>query len=225
MEFPTNEILSILENTADGAFVVDSNLQIQMWNKAAQELLGFDKDDAEGRFCYKIIKGMDEDQQLICCVHCQVSKLAMKSESVSSYDMQACTNEGEKRWLNMSILTLNLGPNGDNKMIAHLFRDITQKKTEQVFFRRFLETARRYQKISVDLDDDNNSHHPVEKLTSRQKEVLSLLSRGLSTKEIANILYTSPNTVRNHIQRILDKLQVHSRLEAVAYGRKNGLWD
>lgn len=53
-------------------------------------------------------------------------------------------------------------------------------------------------------------------LSDRELEVLALLAEGLATKAIAEQLYLSVHTVRNHIQRILMKLDAHSKLEAVA---------
>ena len=53
-------------------------------------------------------------------------------------------------------------------------------------------------------------------LSEREREVLTLLAEGLATKAIAEQLYLSVHTVRNHIQRILMKLDAHSKLEAVA---------
>ncbi len=53
-------------------------------------------------------------------------------------------------------------------------------------------------------------------LTPRQAEVLALLERGRTTKEIADELHLSVETVRNHVRRLLKNLGVHSRLEAVA---------
>ena len=54
-------------------------------------------------------------------------------------------------------------------------------------------------------------------LTEREKRVLELLARGRSLEEIAAELAMSPDTVRGHVQSILEKLQVHSRLDAVMY--------
>ena len=56
----------------------------------------------------------------------------------------------------------------------------------------------------------------IAQLSSREETVLECLRDGLSTEAIARSLGVSKNTVRTHIQRILMKLQVHSRLEAVA---------
>jgi DNA-binding NarL/FixJ family response regulator len=62
-------------------------------------------------------------------------------------------------------------------------------------------------------------------LTVREQEVLELLVEGAATATIAERLFVSPNTVRNHVQRILVKLEVHSKLEAVAVALRLGLVD
>jgi len=60
-------------------------------------------------------------------------------------------------------------------------------------------------------------------LTPREREILSLLGDGLNQNEIANQLVISPKTVATHIQRILNKLHVHSRAEAVAFAARERL--
>jgi two-component system nitrate/nitrite response regulator NarL len=60
-------------------------------------------------------------------------------------------------------------------------------------------------------------------LTPRELEVLELLAAGVGGGEIAQRLGVAPNTVRTHVQSILSKLQVHSRLEAAAFAVRNGL--
>jgi DNA-binding NarL/FixJ family response regulator len=60
-------------------------------------------------------------------------------------------------------------------------------------------------------------------LTEREQQVLELLVEGLSSQAIADRLFLSMNTVRNHVQNILVKLGAHSRLEAVATAVKTGL--
>lgn len=63
----------------------------------------------------------------------------------------------------------------------------------------------------------------TETLTTRETEVLQRLADGIATDQIATELYVSVNTVRNHIHNIIRKLNVHSRLEAVSTGIRNGL--
>ncbi len=58
---------------------------------------------------------------------------------------------------------------------------------------------------------------PGPRLTQRELEVLQLVAQGLGNREIARRLFISENTVKNHIRNILEKLQLHSRMEAVVY--------
>jgi DNA-binding NarL/FixJ family response regulator len=60
-------------------------------------------------------------------------------------------------------------------------------------------------------------------LTSREREVLHLIAQGLSNTEIANRLFLSPKTVRNHITSTFDKLQVADRSQAIVKARTAGL--
>jgi DNA-binding NarL/FixJ family response regulator len=63
----------------------------------------------------------------------------------------------------------------------------------------------------------------VDDLTDRERQVLACMSEGLSNRQVADRLGVTPNTVRNHVQRILYKLNVHSKLEAVVVGTGQGL--
>ena len=63
------------------------------------------------------------------------------------------------------------------------------------------------------------------KLTDRELEVLNLVARGLNNREIARDLFISENTVKNHVRNILEKLQLHSRMEAVMYAVREKLLD
>ena len=53
-------------------------------------------------------------------------------------------------------------------------------------------------------------------LTAREREVLNLLARGRSNRDIAEELFITPKTVKNHLSRVYEKLEVHSRAEAIA---------
>ncbi|MEX2527946.1 MAG: response regulator transcription factor [Gemmatimonadota bacterium] len=57
-------------------------------------------------------------------------------------------------------------------------------------------------------------------LTSREKEVVSLIGDGLSNKAIAKKLGISPHTVKSHVRNVMDKLALHSRLQIAAYLRR-----
>ena len=66
---------------------------------------------------------------------------------------------------------------------------------------------------------------PSPRLTDRELEVLKLVAQGLNNREIAKRLFISENTVKNHVRNILEKLQLHSRMEAVMYAVREKLLD
>ncbi|MFS3129023.1 response regulator [Nocardioides sp. Bht2] len=66
---------------------------------------------------------------------------------------------------------------------------------------------------------------PGLRLTERELQVLRLVARGMNNREIARELFISENTVKNHVRNILEKLQLHSRMEAVMYAVREKLLD
>jgi DNA-binding NarL/FixJ family response regulator len=62
-------------------------------------------------------------------------------------------------------------------------------------------------------------------LTGRELEVLRLVADGLTNREIARELFIAENTVKNHVRNILDKLHLHSRMEAVVFAMREKLLD
>jgi DNA-binding NarL/FixJ family response regulator len=73
----------------------------------------------------------------------------------------------------------------------------------------------------------NRLHHQYERpphdLTSREREILELIAEGLTNGAIAKRLFISVNTVRNHVQSVLAKLEAHSKLEALSVAIREGL--
>jgi DNA-binding NarL/FixJ family response regulator len=65
----------------------------------------------------------------------------------------------------------------------------------------------------------------MSRLTRREREVLALLTDGADNEAIAERLFISPETARTHVQNLLGKLEVHSRLEAAAFVVSNGILD
>ena len=66
---------------------------------------------------------------------------------------------------------------------------------------------------------------PGPRLTDRELEVLKLVAKGMNNREIGQELFISENTVKNHVRNILEKLHLHSRMEAVVYAVREKLLD
>jgi DNA-binding NarL/FixJ family response regulator len=65
----------------------------------------------------------------------------------------------------------------------------------------------------------------VPRVTARELEVLKLVAQGLNNRQIGSRLFISENTVKNHVRNILEKLQLHSRMDAVMYAVRQKLFD
>jgi two-component system nitrate/nitrite response regulator NarL len=74
----------------------------------------------------------------------------------------------------------------------------------------------------IDLGD-RASDTPLSRLSPREREVLALLGRGWSNSRIGDELFISPHTVRTHVQNILQKLEMHSKLEAATFAMQHDL--
>ena len=77
--------------------------------------------------------------------------------------------------------------------------------------------------VSKKLEQRQQLAHPS--LTAREVEVLRFVAKGMSNREIAEELYISENTVKNHVRNILEKLHLHSRMEAVLYAMRERIID
>ncbi len=72
---------------------------------------------------------------------------------------------------------------------------------------------------------DERTQIPAPRLTDRELEVLKLVAKGLNNRDIGAELFISENTVKNHVRNILEKLHLHSRMEAVVYAVREKLLD
>ncbi|PYO01067.1 MAG: hypothetical protein DMD91_08930 [Candidatus Rokuibacteriota bacterium] len=189
-----------LSEAGDGALAVGPDRRVLFWNRAAERLLGYAPVEAVGRHACEVLEGRQLGGRAACRPECQV--LAAAEEGAGSFDLPARTKWGEAVTLNVSTLTLP-PRNGEGPLVIHLFRDAAPAKSASA--------------VEDDLPGAPST------LTPRELEVLRLLASGANTRVASQRLSVSPATVRNHVQNLLGKLGVHSRLEAVAYATRRGL--
>lgn len=201
---------SIFGNTGDGVCAIDRNGVIQYWNDAAETLLGYPAAKALGQPCRGIFRGRDCAGNRLCREQCGVRALAAESEPIRHFEMRTTSAHNRPVWLDVSVINVAASAN-DPGLLVHLFRDVTAlHELESPGHTNGL--------LSNSSDDDDDAAPPLARhLTAREREVLAQVKVGASTAEIAEKLGIRPATVRNHIQNVFTKLDVHTRLKAVAY--------
>src|SRR5262245_26609540 len=168
-----------------------------------------------GRTCCDLLDGRPPDDRGACGTGCPVIMAGSRAEAVESFDVRARAKSGEAISLNVSTLTM--AADEDGPLRIHLFRILGERRAPVTSHAPAVQFASAVQSAPT---DEANSSGP---LTRREREVLRLLATGANTKVAAQQLGVSPATVRNHVQNLLGKLGVHSRLQAVAYATTHRL--
>ena len=203
----------LLSNTADGVCGVGHDGRIVLWNRAAERILGHVARDVLGRPCCDVFVGRDAGGNRLCYRGCHILALVGQGEMVQHFEMATRTKQGKPVWLDISILVVP-GSRRDLATTVHLFRDATvTHEVEALVRQRLTETT---------LPPTNGAKNGGS-LTRRELEILRLLAAGANTRTMATRLRVSPATIRNHVQNMFGKLEVHSRLEAVACATRHGL--
>jgi len=218
-----SRIFEFIANSGDGVFAVDHLQTIVLWNERAVEILGFSAAEVLGKKCYRIVCGRDAQGCAVCRRDCEAIAAAQSLRPAATADVIARSKGDAEIWLNLSTVVVP-SRRGKLSVLVHLFRDVTQG-------RGVLRIARKL----ADMVADGSSEEPRLRpptvpddacrvdLTRREREILSLLASCSSTEAIAGKLHISKRTVCNHVNNILRKLDVHSRLEAVTYAIRHGL--
>lgn len=186
-----------LIHASDGALATGPDRRITFWNRAAERMLGYSATEVLGRTCCEVLERGS---------HCQIKAAREARPEGGAFEMTARTRRGET--VQLSVSTLVVPPrNGEGPVTVHLFREMPKS------------AAARPSAAAVAGEPDPLAGT----LTRREIEVLRLLAEGCNTRAAAQRLGVSPATVRNHVQNLLGKLGVHSRLQAVAYANRRGL--
>jgi PAS domain S-box-containing protein len=190
--------------TAEGAFAVDLRQSIVAWNAAAEELLGYGEEEVLGQKCGSVM-GICGMQNPDCSSpRCNAISNTIRGRLTPHVEVAVRARSGDLRWLSMTIIAAH-STSGDLQLV-HLFHDISDY----------------HRQTSPDEHDSGVARLPLQ-LTHREHEVLRLLAAGLTTKDISTTLSISPITVRNHVTRIIEKLDVKTRLQAVVAASRFGL--
>ncbi|HWH56028.1 MAG TPA: PAS domain S-box protein [Terriglobales bacterium] len=205
-----SELSALFEDTSDMSFSVTEDGKIVFWNKAAEKLLGYSAPEALQKTCYEILEGMGPLGTRVCHQHCNVAHCAGGNEpEIPNFDMSVKTRDGERLWINMSTIVFDDQRTG-RRLLIHLGHDVTTQKNEELL-QKELDVSRQLSS----LDEAPVRAEPIAALSEQEKHVLRRFAESKDSDEVARILGISSQTLRNHLNRINQKLRTHNRLEAV----------
>jgi PAS domain S-box-containing protein len=216
----SRDLVVDVAETAEGAFVVDLRQSIVAWNAAAEALLGYGEQEVLGLKCGAVLgicgpHGRECDTQ-----RCDAIANMVRGRLTPHIEVEVRARTGSIRRLSMSIVPTH-SPSGDVHVL-HLFHDIGQNRRLASADDHPTKALTPHPPTHTDGRDRSRGEVPLQ-LTHREREVLHLLAAGQTTKDIAAALSISPITVRNHVTRVIEKLDVKTRLQAVVAASHWGL--
>jgi PAS domain S-box-containing protein len=202
-------LLEALVHSPDPVFVTDRHLNVVFWNLSCERLFGFAEEEILGAGCAGTLAGCDTFGNRYCSEHCPVTEMAARGDTIRHFTLRLRAKDGRVIPVDVSVLHLAVRP-PDHFVLAHILKP-SELPTRVAEVPR--ETPPRPMLVAVRESPDARAR----RLTAREVEVLGMLAAGRSTPEIGGRLHISNLTARNHIQNILEKLEVHSKAEAVAF--------
>jgi PAS domain S-box-containing protein len=210
-------LFEALTPSPDPVFVTDRQNRIVFWNLSAQRLLGYTADEVVGAPCATSLQGCDSHGNRYCAEECPITQTAKRGETIRHFGLRLRARDGHVLFMDVSILHFaGLAP--ESFYLAHILKPSLAANSLPRISDEPSEPPRSALAAVRDSPDAR-----ARKLTSREVEVLGMLAAGRTTPEIADRLHISALTARNHIQNILDKLELHSKAEAVAFAFQKGL--
>jgi DNA-binding CsgD family transcriptional regulator len=214
-------VLDLFAQSETPALATDSHGHVVSWNRAAERVFGRTSNQVLGRRCYEVMGGRDVFGNRFCYENCAVLSMARKGESVRCFEM---TVVSAPRPAHVNVTVVHVpGASPEKVTLVHLMQPIDQ----QGRLARALEQlgAREHARPPAAAEPAVRGAVALAKappLSEREREILGLVAAGLQNKEVAQKLGISPATVRNHVHNILEKLEVHSKLEAVSLAFRQG---
>jgi DNA-binding CsgD family transcriptional regulator len=188
-------------------WISDPDRHISYLNGRAESLLGLSADRCVGRSCSEVVRGRTAQGKPFCSERCPVVRQLEFQAEIEPIRIRVGIGRRAK-WVQVVVIAAQSPDLAGSYMVHCVIDDEREQR-----FKRYLTKVmtRSPKKRAV------NPRVKGTPLTQREKEILALLSDDASLREIANRLHLSYTTVRNHVQHILNKLGVHSTMEAVAY--------
>jgi DNA-binding CsgD family transcriptional regulator len=219
-ERPTKNFPDWLNHSIDAMFGIDGKQQVTFWNQACEDLTGVSAAKAVGSPCHEILQGHEPSGRAFCRPNCPLGQLAKGGPSPKDFAMRVSTREMGKIQLNVGTMLIP-SPVDQEWMVVHFMRRGHCKSSAGLSARD--NAVRNINGKNQQQGTAGHASRGLGLLTERERDILCLLTDGLTTDAISHRLHISMTTVRNHIQRLMAKLNVHTRIEAVNCAHRHRL--
>jgi DNA-binding CsgD family transcriptional regulator len=231
----STDLLDLLSSGDPPAFANDQNHRIIFWNKGAERLMDRTAAQALGRLCHDIFHGLDQFGNRFCTETCSVSATLKKHDTMNRFEV-AVGDRAHPQSIGMTIIEIPDARPGYYTAV-HIMDKVDEKSRLARELSRLRDSLGAHPpapkaedgSMPITLQVRGGQAQPAEmdasiaeQLSERELDVLRAIAAGLANKDIANSLHISVAITRNHVQHILKKLNVHSKLEAVALAFRNG---
>ena len=219
-----DETLERISRSGEAVFAVDSADRIILWNKACERLLSRPARGAIGKYCWEVLCGRDVHGNLYCHRNCAVAWQARerKDDPVRTFELATKTGEGKRKKIRTSLFSV-ASYHPALRTLVHVLRDANNGNGNGKAAAEAPPPSAPEKAASEPLSPVTLAGGDTVALTEREKEILRSLAEGLGTNAIAKKYSIASVTVRNHVQSILHKLDVHTKVAAVVLAYRHGL--
>lgn len=212
------ELFELLTGTSDAAFVLTDQLEICSWNKGAEKLFGYSAADAIKKSCQSLLRARGVFGSQAWGDDSGFREAVAKHLEIPDCDLEVKISSGRRIWVNISTLLFE-NPRNHRRLIIHFARDITARKKNEELLHKMVDVSRQL----ACLPETVMGPMPISPLSQHEKNILRLFSSGKNAALIARDLGITPQTLRNHLHHINQKLHTHNRLEAVTHAAQRKL--
>ena len=176
-----------------------------------------------GRHCHEVLGGRDVFGNRFCYANCPLAAMSRSGEAPGAFELRvpANGNGGDPTTVHVTVVRLP-GPRPDLFTLVHILHAVNERERLTRALSLFAPTPQAVPPPETAEARSTPTGSAPSVLTPREREILRWMAAGLQNKEIAQKLDLSLATVRNHIHNTLEKLDVHSKLEAVSLAFRNG---
>ena len=178
-------------------------------------MLGWSAGEVLGKKCYDAFAGRDLFGNFCCFQDCGVAVGALRGESPGPFVMDVRGRDGAP----LRLITRTMvfpSPGASYSCLIHLFENGDATTLSSIVVRA--RTA-----VAPKPEPPAGPPEPALALSPRERQILGLLAEGYGSVNIAARLGLSHATIRNHVQHLLRRMEVHSQVEAVSLAFRRGL--